>query len=51
MKTKTCTKCKEAKPATMLYFHADKHAKDGLYSSCRACKNAASRRSQIRNGR
>jgi len=36
-RTKQCTKCEEIKPKTD--FHMDKSKKDGLLSSCKACKN------------
>lgn len=48
---KTCTRCGEEKPATMLYFHKDSKSKDGLYASCRVCKNASMRRSQTKHSR
>lgn len=38
MNTKTCTKCKETKETSE--FSKDKSKKDGLRSSCKACKKA-----------
>ncbi len=35
---KRCTKCGELKPATTEYFHSDKQRSDGLYSSCKTCR-------------
>lgn len=35
--TKICSKCNKPYPATAEYFHAHKHAKDGLYSWCKIC--------------
>lgn len=37
---KTCTKCGEAKPYSE--YHAHKKTKDGLKSSCKACRNLES---------
>lgn len=34
---KTCSKCKQAKPATVEYWHRRKLSKDGLYPSCKVC--------------
>lgn len=34
---KTCTKCKISKPDSE--FYKNKQSKDGLYSSCKTCKN------------
>ncbi len=36
--TKFCTKCNHQHPLTD--FHKDKTSKDGLYSSCKICKNS-----------
>lgn len=39
---KKCTECEEQYPATLEYFHSDKgeHSNaDGLYASCKKCKN------------
>lgn len=33
--TKTCTRCKQAKP--LGEYHKDKHSKDGAYSMCKVC--------------
>ena len=38
MNTKTCTKCKETKATSE--FSKDKYKKDGLHSSCKACKKS-----------
>jgi len=35
--TKTCTKCKEEKPATLEYFHKQPRGKFGVTSICRIC--------------
>lgn len=37
--TKTCTKCKESKPATLEYFSPDHRRKSGMQSQCRDCRN------------
>jgi len=34
---KTCSKCGEEKPLSL--FHKNSHSKDGLYPSCKDCKN------------
>lgn len=39
--TKVCTKCGETKSVDA--FYKDKRARDGLYSSCRACSDARHR--------
>jgi 5-methylcytosine-specific restriction endonuclease McrA len=36
---KTCSKCKEEKPATSEYFTLDRRKRYGLASECRPCKN------------
>ena len=41
MKTKLCTKCKEAKPATAEFFSPNRHLLSGLNSWCRKCSTAA----------
>lgn len=38
MQTKTCTQCKEEKPATLEFFHAYKRSKVGVRSDCRVCR-------------
>jgi len=38
---KTCSKCGETKARSE--FHRDKCQKDGLYSQCKECKNAATK--------
>lgn len=38
--TKTCTKCKECKPATAEFFHAYKRSPDGRRAVCRICRAA-----------
>lgn len=41
MSIKTCTKCKEEKPATSEYFHNDKKSKKyGLNPRCKDCRNS-----------
>ena len=40
MITKKCTKCEQEFPATTEFFYRSKTAKDGFYSSCRACRRA-----------
>lgn len=39
MQTKTCTQCKEEKPATTEYFHSEKRSTDGIRSCCKPCRN------------
>lgn len=36
--TRKCTKCGEAKPATLNYFHACKRSPDGVRAVCRVCR-------------
>ena len=36
---KQCTKCKEWFPATPEYFYRHKKSRDGLYYSCKTCKD------------
>lgn len=36
---KTCTKCKEIKPATPKYFYRDSSTKDKLNRQCKDCVN------------
>jgi len=40
MNYKTCTHCKQDKPAATEYFYANKQTKCGLQAQCRVCKNA-----------
>lgn len=47
--TKCCTKCKQEKPRTLEFFKPCKHVRDGLYSWCRDCSNAANRARDKRN--
>lgn len=44
-KNKTCSKCKETKPAEE--FGIDQKSKDNLASRCKVCKNTRNRRSKI----
>lgn len=37
MELKRCPKCGKSLPATTEYFHADKHKKNGLRSTCKSC--------------
>lgn len=37
---KTCSKCKQSKPATPDYFHVNRKARDGLAFVCRDCESA-----------
>lgn len=37
---KVCTRCKEAKPATLEYFYASKRTQDGLLQMCKGCVSA-----------
>ena len=37
--TRTCTTCKEEKPATLEYFHKSSTGKGGLKSICKPCAN------------
>lgn len=37
LKTKQCTKCKEALPATTEFYRDDNRSKEGLQSRCRKC--------------
>lgn len=41
---KRCAKCNKQYPATTEWFHRDKQKADGLYSSCKSCKNAENNR-------
>ena len=43
MKTKTCTKCGEKKPATPEYFQRRTRNRDGLSYRCKVCKNEEKR--------
>lgn len=40
MKTKTCSKCHEPKPATPEYFYRRATGKDGLRASCKVCQSS-----------
>jgi hypothetical protein len=35
---KTCTKCLQEYPATTEFFHKQSSTKDGLTTSCKACR-------------
>jgi len=39
MKTKTCTVCKEQKPADTKHFHKMRSGKFGLHSKCKECRS------------
>lgn len=39
MKTKICPKCNRELPATKEYWYSDIRKKDGLYPSCKTCKD------------
>ena len=43
METKTCTKCKEIKPATLEYFTKHSYNSSGLQSWCKICVTKKSR--------
>lgn len=47
--TKRCTKCDTKHPATLEYFRADKHHRDGLRSHCRACDREYQRQRHATN--
>jgi hypothetical protein len=49
METKTCTKCKEIKSATLEYFSKHKKTKDNLNSWCKSCANISTKNSKIYN--
>jgi 5-methylcytosine-specific restriction endonuclease McrA len=40
METKTCSKCKQEKPATTEFFRVDNRVRSGLEASCKACGSA-----------
>jgi endogenous inhibitor of DNA gyrase (YacG/DUF329 family) len=40
---KICTKCLMEYPATTEYFHKNKNERDGLYHTCKACRNTMAR--------
>ena len=40
--TKTCTKCKECKPATAEFFHSQAASKDGIHPRCKDCRKVDS---------
>lgn len=40
---KVCSKCKEAKPASRTYYHADPSTRDGFASQCKSCRNLTAR--------
>ena len=48
MELLVCTKCKEEKPATLVFFPPHNKKKNGLDSWCRSCR--ATYRSEVRRG-
>lgn len=40
---KTCSKCGAAKPATLEYWHSDRHKQDNLSTICKPCRRAFDR--------
>ncbi len=48
---KRCSKCQEEKPATLDFFHADKHGPGGLTSQCRVCRQAYKAEQRAKNRR